>query len=68
MCCSYNTQNIAMALHYVKVQHNVQELAYQYFVFISLSATVFTILHTFLPASRAQCTTVAYHYFAYILP
>ena len=40
MCCSYCTQKSAMVLHSVKVQHNVQELAYQYFIFISLSATV----------------------------
>ena len=26
------------------------------------------IIHTFLPASTAQCTTVAYHYFVYISP
>ena len=26
------------------------------------------IIHTFLPASTAQCTTVSYHYFVYILP
>ena len=28
----------------------------------------FIILHTFFPASRAQCTEVAYHSFAYISP
>ena len=39
-------QNIAMVLDYVKVQHNVQEFAFQYFVFISLSATVlYNIAH-----------------------
>ena len=26
------------------------------------------IIHIFLPATTAQCTTVVYHYFAYISP
>ena len=30
-----------MELHYVKVQHNVQESAYQYFVLILLSTKVY---------------------------
>ena len=40
MWCTYYTHNIAMVLHYVEAHHNVQEFAHQYFVLISLLATV----------------------------
>ena len=43
ICCMYYTQSTTMELHYVKVQHNVQESAYQRFLLILLSAKVYNI-------------------------
>ena len=49
ICCRYYTQSTTMELHCMKVRHNVQECAYQYFVFILLSAKVY---NTYISANN----------------
>ena len=40
MCYRYYIQNTPVVVHCVKILHNVQQPAYQYFIFIPLSATI----------------------------
>ena len=57
-----------MVLHCVKVQHDLQEPAYQFFVLFHYQSQCFIMLYNFLLATTMQWSTVAYDYFAYISP